>query len=140
MEDDIRQFLSLVAEGEAPVAAVQVLFDVSDVDAEALSKNWISQFKQENPFGADNLTSAILTKDGALKRLAVLAVFGDNEDTQRKAVMDIAKLQQWVDETPRIVQQVLQGSPQETERFLRDHAGEFKSLLESMGEPTPGHA
>ena len=125
---DQEAFFSLVAEGEKPIAAFLSLFEATEKDAELFATQWLKEKVKAVSSQETNLET-ILTKDGALKRLAVLALFGENEEIQRKAVMDIAKLQKWVDETPHISQTLLTCTLQEGEAFLREHASEVEAML-----------
>ena len=124
--EDVTQFLSLCALGEKPVNAILSIFNVTEKDAEVVSKQWLLEHKTQQ---VEVDTLSILTREGALKRLAVLALFGENEEIQRKAVMDIAKLQKWVDETPHISQTLLTCTLQEGEAFLREHGEEIEAMV-----------
>lgn len=121
---DISSVLRLIAAGEKPSSAVLSIFNVSVQDAEAIGRMWVESHKSETLVDDD----AILTKEGALKRLAVLALYSEDEETQRKATMDIAKLQKWVEDPSAVNLNILNGSMQDIENFLLAHSARLKEL------------
>ena len=136
-QEDIKSVLAAIGQGESPTHAVQTLFDVTDQDAEIMARMWVTALKEETLL-TPGLLEAVMSKDGAMKRLAVLALYAEQEETQRKALMDIAKLQQWVNDNPNINLGILTGSMQEVEAFLKQHDARAQQILPpSLREPLP---
>ena len=126
--EDLDAIGQAIRQGERPVAAVQAIFDISEKDAEIFARECLQSLKEQSQ-QTPAVLEEILTKDGALKRLAVLALYAEQEDTQRKAVMDIAKLQQWVDENPSINLSILSGSKQDVDAFLLQHQDRLTAIM-----------
>jgi len=128
-EDDIREVLLSIAGGSLPSQVMSERFDASPKDLQVTLQSWMKQYKEDMPFGEEVATETILTKEGALRRLAVLALYSEQEETQRKAVMDIAKIQKWVDDSTTVLNTLMSGSMQDLEKYFTEHTDQLEQVL-----------